>query len=124
MKLIKILNSVIALLSILMIIIISKYLYQVAIQKKDYGTIFGYTVFKIATGSMEPTINIGSRVIIKLTNDIKDNDIIVYKKDLDYVCHRVEKINKNGVICKGDNNNVEDDEISKSNIIGKVIFII
>lgn len=124
MKLIKVLNRIIAVFSIIMILTTIMYIYQVEIQKKDYGNILGYTAFKIATGSMEPTIKIGNRVIIKLTYDVKENDIIVYKNENNYVCHRVEKINNEKIICKGDNNNVEDNEILRSNVIGKVIYII
>lgn len=123
MKLTKIFNKIIAFVSIIIILITSYYIYQVVIQKKEYGTIMGYTIFRIATGSMEPAIKVGNKIIVKLTKDVNQNDIIVYSKGDTIICHRVEKINEKSIICKGDSNSVEDDEISKNTIIGKVIYI-
>ena len=45
-----------------------------------------------------------------------------YEKDGYYVTHRIIKKNKNKVITKGDANNVADEEIKVSSIVGKVIY--
>lgn len=67
---------------------------QVNIQKKQYINIFGYSVLSAETGSMSPTIEKGDIVIIKIGDEIKENDIITYKKDNVLITHRISKINE------------------------------
>ena len=38
------------------------------------------------------------------------------------VTHRIIRVNEEGIVTKGDNNNIEDKEIKKEQILGKVIF--
>ena len=66
---------------------------QVNIQKKQYINIFGYSVLSAETGSMSPTIEKGDIVIIKIGDEIKENDIITYKKDNVQIAHTISKIN-------------------------------
>ncbi|MBR3325115.1 MAG: signal peptidase I [Clostridia bacterium] len=123
MKIIKILINLFTIISVLVLILALIYIFQITIQKKEYGTLFGYSIFQIASGSMEPTINIGDRILMKESKDITEGDIVLYKNEDTLVCHRVEEIKDNNVICKGDNNNSKDKEISKNEIIGKIIHI-
>lgn len=97
---------------------------QVNIQKKEYVDIFGYTFFEIETGSMENTLNIGDAVIVKLTKNISENDIIVYKSDNNYITHRVIKIEDEKIITKGDNNTSNDEPITRKQVCGKVCKIL
>jgi len=97
---------------------------QVNIQKKQYINIFGYSVLSAETGSMSPTIEKGDIVIIKIGDEIKENDIITYKKDNVLITHRISKINENTIITKGDYNNTDDVPIQKEQVIGKVVFIV
>ena len=53
---------------------------------------------------------------------IGDSFHITYTKEDYYVTHRIVEKNGNKVITKGDANNVADEEISVSNIVGKVIY--
>ena len=82
----------------------------------------------IATGSMEPVLNIGDLVIVRKCNDndINVGDIIEYRRKDFSVIHRViDKYERNGeifLITKGDNNTVADEEIEAKQIVGKVIF--
>ena len=74
---------------------------------------------------MADTIQIGDAVVVELTKDVKENDIIVYKEDDDFITHRLIEINENGdFVTKGDANNTEDKPISESQVLGKVIYII
>ena len=41
-----------------------------------------------------------------------------------FITHRIEKINEDSIIAKGDRNNTEDEPIKKDDIIGRVVFII
>ena len=100
------------------------YMAQLKILNKDYANIFGYTFFKVATGSMANTINIGDIVVVKVNEAFKENDIIVYKEENSFITHRVIKIDGQDLITRGDANNSEDKPIKSDQILGKVIYII
>ena len=74
-----IVNLIIFVLSIIAIIVIWGFV-QLNVQKKEYINIFGYSVFSTETGSMSPTMEKGDIVIIKLGDEIREKDIITYKK--------------------------------------------
>jgi signal peptidase I len=83
----------------------------------------------IASGSMEPEIDVGDVAIIKKcnANDISVGDVIEYQMEGYTVVHRViEKKQKNGEYffkTKGDNNTTADnDEVNEDQLIGKCIF--
>ena len=118
-----IVNLIILVLSIIAIIVIWG-LVQLNVQNKEYIDIFGYSVFSTETGSMSPTMEKGDIVIIKIGDEIKENDIITYKKDNILITHRISKINENTIIAKGDYNNTDDVPIQKEQVIGKVVFIV
>jgi signal peptidase I len=95
------------------------------IMKEDYANVFGYTYFVVATGSMSGTIEVNDIVIVKLTNDVKLNDIITYKGQNDeFITHRLIKKTATTLITKGDVNNAEDDPITKKDVVGVVKMII
>ena len=112
----------------MMIIVIIKLLLYGIIQKKitgeKYTNLFGYTLLEVVTGSMSGTIEIGDGVIVELTSDIKEEDIIVYKKEENLITHRLIEMKEDRLTTKGDANNVQDDPITKDVVIGKVIFVI
>ena len=83
---------------------------------------FGLRIYKIGSGSMEPSLKVEDIIIIKENDNYKENDIITYKKDEEYITHRIISIKENIVITKGDANNTEDDPISKQDIVGKYIY--
>ena len=119
-----IIDLIIVLLGIIAIIAISSFI-QLNVQKKEYTNILGYSLFSTQTGSMSPTIEKGDIVIVKLENeDIKENDIITYKKDNSFITHRVVSIEGDSIIAKGDNNNTVDEPIKKDAVVGKSVFII
>ena len=91
--------------------------------KEKYRNLFGYTFLEVLTGSMTDTIKIGDGVIVELTKDIKENDIIVYQKENELITHRLIKKEENELITKGDANNVQDEPITEDMVIGKVIKI-
>lgn len=116
-------NLIIVILVIIAILVIWGFV-QLNVQKKEYLNIFGYSIFSTETGSMSPTIEKGDFVIIDIGDEIKEKDIITYKNDNVFITHRIEQINGDYIIAKGDNNNTQDDPIKKENVIGKVVFII
>ena len=117
------LNVLLVLVSIIIIIGIY-YIVQIKVLKNNYANLFGYTFFEVATGSMSPTINVGDVVIVHLTKEVSENDIIVYKEGENFITHRLIKKEEGKIITKGDANNSEDRAIQEADILGKVVKII
>jgi signal peptidase len=90
----------------------------------------GPKFFVVQSGSMEPTIKTGSVVIVKSAEDYKPSDIITFgvsSKIKTPTTHRIveKKENQGNIsyVTKGDANNGPDmREVTKSDIIGKVLF--
>ncbi len=120
----KVFNFIIYIIIFIIIVLLLYGIIQNKIENKNYINLFGYTFLEVVTGSMSGTIEVGDGIIVKLTSDIKENDIIVYKKADNLITHRLIKIEEDRLITKGDANNVPDEPITKDMIIGKVIFII
>lgn len=91
------------------------------IQNKP-ASIFGYKVFVVISGSMEPNIHVGDIVITKNVDasDIKVGDVITFNNDKYTITHRVIDIIQNEEIyykTKGDHNSVADRDLIKYNNI-------
>lgn len=93
--------------------------------------LFGYKFYDVLTGSMSPTINPGSLIVVKEIDDseIKEGDIITFKGNStsNITTHRVvEVIEKDKNIkfqTKGDANDVLDSMLIDGNLlVGKVVF--
>lgn len=91
---------------------------------------FGYQNFAVISGSMEPTMPIGSMVFDKERNfeDIKIGDIISYQVNSQTrVTHRVVEIDNQtrSFITKGDANDVNDTyPVEYADVIGVVDFCV
>lgn len=121
----KILGTILNILIFLVMIIMAfgiYYIVQIKVQNREYANMFGYTFFEVATGSMSPTIEIGDVVIVKITKEVNENDIIVYKDGKDFITHRLIKIKDEELITKGDANNSEDKSITMEQVLGEVIY--
>lgn len=122
-KILKIIVNILTFIifAILIIVIIAKV--KMMVTNNDYFDVFGYSVFEVTTGSMEPTIKQNDIIVVKTQSDYKIDDIITYKNNNAYVTHRI--ISENGTIyvTKGDANNTSDEAITKDTILGKVIHI-
>lgn len=120
-------NSIVYLL--IALILISALVSKTSDSKKS-PELFGYSVYSVLTGSMEPTMKTGSIVVVKNipVNDIEKDDVITFRSNntSNITTHRVSNIiNEDGLkfITKGDANNAEDPLPVNSNlVIGKVIF--
>lgn len=123
-KIIGITLDILLIIVTILIIIGGYYIIQIKILKNDYANMFGYTFFEVITGSMADSIQIGDVIIIKLTQEVNEEDIIVYKSDNNFVAHRLIKQEENKLITKGDANNTEDSPIELEQVLGKVIYII
>lgn len=73
---------------------------------------------------MVPTINVGDIVVVKLTKDIKKDDIITYKENNYFITHRVIKIDGDKIVAKGDYNDSIDKDVNLCDVLGKVIKVV
>ena len=127
-------EKIIRIISIpLMIIIISLtiyIIYQKYVKKAAGIDIFGYKIYTVLTGSMEPQYNVGDLIIEKPIeqNNIKEGTVITYAiNEHKTVTHRVvDIVKKDGKILyrtKGDNNNKADvDLVEYSQVKGSILF--
>lgn len=84
---------------------------------------FGFRIFRVGSGSMEPNLKVNDIVIIRKVDDYKVNDIVTYNNNNEeYITHRIIRVNDDEVVTKGDSNNKEDNPIKRKNIIGKLVF--
>lgn len=110
------------------------YLLFVIIQRvTNNSSIFGYRMFTVATGSMEPVYNVNDVILVKDTDPstLKVGDDIAYLGNRDavkglVVTHRIIRIetlddNKVHYTLKGVNNKYEDSSITEDQILGKVL---
>jgi len=94
---------------------------EMQISGNNYSNYFGYTLFKVTTGSMGNAVKIDDVVIVKIGDKVKENDIITYYEDKSFITHRVIKVENSFLVTKGDANNTEDSPISKNQVIGRVV---
>lgn len=125
----KIKNIINILLYIILVIVIVyniSLIIQKIIYKEKTPSILGIKTYVVISGSMKPNIEIGDVVIVKKENELKEGDIISYRKGESVITHRITSVTEeNGekiYRTKGDNNNTEDSEKITNEIIeGKVI---
>ena len=117
----KIFFSVITIALLLVVVMVVYNFFQISVLNKKYSNLFGYTFFEVATGSMSNTIEINDVVIVKITKDIKKDDIITYINDDVIITHRVVEQNGEQIITKGDANNDLDKPIQRDMVLGKVV---
>ena len=87
--------------------------------------LFGYQVFHIISGSMEPALPIGSAIYIEKANpqDMEEGEIIAFYVENEVVAHRViaNHRDEKQIFTKGDANAAEDrNPVSYEHIIGRV----
>ncbi|MCI6995322.1 MAG: signal peptidase I [Eubacterium sp.] len=135
MKIRKIFLNIINVVSVIIITSAVVVLLTVVLTRSgEAPNIFGYSVFRVLTGSMEPAIETDSLILVRRIDpsEIKKDDIIsFYSQDPSHGgavnTHRVVSAEQDGELwyytTKGDANQVADKYIVTSNdLIGKVIF--
>ena len=119
-------NFITGILMILLISVAS----VVVISKASGGEpqLFGYQLKTVLSGSMEPGIQTGSIISVKLAvdkNGFKEGDVITFQEEEDIlITHRITEVVKSGdsvlYRTKGDNNNAEDmNPVLSENVVAK-----
>lgn len=91
--------------------------------------IFGFRLYQIMSGSMEPTIHVGDAVVTKEVPELNVGDILAYENGQAITVHRVIKVYTEGdkrmYEAQGDNNNAPDQGlIMPEQVKGKVVFTV
>ena len=115
-KLLKLFFNIIIIFLVLVVIVVAYNFVQINLLNNQYVNLFGYTFFETTTGSMAPTIEISDLIIVKISKDVKVNDIISFIEDNEIITHRVIEEKNNMFITKGDANTGEDRPIEKNSI--------
>ena len=96
---------------------------------------FGYSLFRVMTGSMEPGIGVDSLIVVKRTaaDELQEGDVITfYSRDPSLMgepnTHRIIRFAEDGgkklIYTKGDANNIEDRyPVHEEDLIGRVTFV-
>ncbi len=125
MKILKRISTVLISLILLLMLTFNIYNYvNIKILHHDLAPIGSYAFLEVVSGSMEPTINVGDIIVIKVKNfNYQENDIVTfYDVDSSFVTHRIVKLENDKMVTKGDHNNTEDEALPQSNIVGKYLF--
>ncbi len=124
------------LVTVLLILSISLCLFVFAqVTGKGYVSVFGFSFFRVATGSMEPTIPIGAIILTQKTDieDIGVDDVVSFYSKETYmqgaiITHRVvdKDVGPDGktrLTTRGDANPAADIYyVDKDNLIGKLVW--
>lgn len=133
----KILYTIINVLSVI-IIIAAVFVLLIVVMTKPGKTpnIVGYMALRVTTGSMAPTYDVDSLIIVKQTDPsaIKENDVISFYSSDPALSgavntHRVVSIEADGnnyrYVTKGDANNVVDRyDVDSRDLLGKVVRLV
>ena len=88
--------------------------------------LIGIRPYAVQTGSMEPEIPTGSICFVNHNTkygSIAEGDIIAFKAGEMMVTHRAVRIEREGIVTKGDANNIEDAGlVTEENFVGETIF--
>ncbi len=93
--------------------------------------LFGYSLYTVMSGSMEPEYHVGSLIYVKQVNtdELEEGDVITFVADENntVVTHRIENVvNENGTRkfqTKGDANDVADAKlVHNKNVLGTPTF--
>lgn len=87
----------------------------------DSSGLLGYKGYTVVSGSMEPEIAVGDFIIIEMEPyaDVEKEDVITFQYNQELVTHRVIDKTAEGLVTKGDANNIQDQGfIAEENYVG------
>lgn len=92
----------------------------------DMPTVFGFGGAVVASGSMEPALEINDFIVTKAQEEYEIGDIIMFYDETRgaYVTHRIILVSGDMYATRGDNNNTPDDfSVPKRAVVGKVVSV-
>ena len=115
MKVLKTLGQVVLFVILIFFILLN-------ILSMNNKSLFGFRIYRVISGSMQPALQIGDVIIIKKANNYAEKDIITYDNGLTTITHRIKSINGDEIVTEGDANDAPDQPITKDRILGKYFF--
>lgn len=115
MKVLKTLGQVVLFVILIFFILLN-------ILSMNNKSLFGFRIYRVISGSMQPALQIGDVIIIKKANNYAEKDIITYDNGLTTITHRIKSIDGYEIITEGDANDAPDKPITKDRILGKYFF--
>lgn len=125
-KIMKWINNIVSTILMVLLIVVAS---VVVITKASGGEpqLFGYQFKSVLSGSMEPGIQTGSIIAVKLAEDktnFKVGDVITFMEEDILITHRITEVTKSGdsvlYRTKGDNNNAEDmNPVQSGNVVAE-----
>ena len=85
-------------------------------------TPFGIGVSVVLSGSMEPTLSVNDLIVVKVSDDYKEDDVVVFQDGGDLVIHRIISRDGETFVTQGDANNIPDDPINLKQIKGRLVL--
>ncbi len=84
----------------------------------------GFNASVVLSGSMEPELSVNDLIIIKKTEKLYTGQVVVFQDRNSLVVHRIESIDGDWVVTKGDANNTADAPVKRSDIKGEVVLAV
>jgi signal peptidase len=99
----KIFTKIILGILVLFLIIVGIYVSKRVITKDPTSSVFGFSFYRVATGSMKPDINPGDLVVVKSKNEYRIGMDVTYRinKNSTPVTHRIVDIDGDIVTTEG-----------------------
>jgi signal peptidase len=129
-KALKIVGRVLSIALIVIEVLIIIFLVVSKVQG-DTPTLFGYQMYFIRTGSMEPYLEPGDVIISKKYDGRElvsgeNGDVITYRGSIgnraELITHRVIEVDGDEIITQGDANNIADSPITKNEIEAVMVY--
>lgn len=109
---------------VLILILFGYMLFCRMILRIEVPTVFGYSVQRVGSDSMAPTLYTDDMVINKKQDSYEVGDIVTFVYKGQVRTHRIRFITDVGYMTRGDNRDSSDPEITQEMIVGKVVNII
>lgn len=92
-------------------------------------SIHGSALWKVMTPivtseSMTPTLQIGDELELEQTDNPEVGDVVVYRYDRRFICHRIHRIEGHRLFLRGDANTGHFEEVDIRQVIGRVRFLL
>lgn len=107
MKMIKFIGTTLAVIVVSIFVVIAGISFFSA---PDSSGLFGYKGYTVVSGSMEPEIAVGDFIIVEMDpyKDVETEDVVTFEYNTEIVTHRVVDRTEEGLVTKGDANNIQD----------------
>jgi signal peptidase I len=79
---------------------------------------------RVVSWSMTPTIRKGDRLELGRVDALQVGDVIVYRQDRLFICHRIHRSDGSHLYLRGDANDGPSEEISTLDVVGRVTALL